>query len=72
MNLQINKNNVNVSFNNYLDTIDTLIIKHASIKKVNKKQEISSETMVNQEYSELNTKEKQTIYKIYKMKKPKY
>ena len=71
-NLQINKNNVNVSFNNYLDTIDTLIIKHASIKKVNKKLEISSETMVNQQYSELNTKEKQTIYKIYKMKKPKY
>ena len=35
--LKINENNVNVSFNNYLDTINTLITKHASIKNLNKK-----------------------------------
>ena len=35
-NLQLNKNSVNVSFNNYLDTINTLITKHAPIKKLNK------------------------------------
>ena len=32
-NLQKTENNVNVSFNNYLDTIDTLISKHAPMKK---------------------------------------
>ena len=32
-NLQLNKNSVNVSFNNCLDTINTFITKHAPIKK---------------------------------------
>ena len=49
-NLQISKNNVNVSSNNYLDTINTLVTKHAPIKNRNKRQEISSETMANQGY----------------------
>ena len=53
-NLQINKNNVNVSSNNYLDTINTLVTKHAPIKNRNKRQEISSETMANQGYWKLN------------------
>ena len=51
----------NVSFNNCLDTINTLITNYALIKSLNKKQEIFSETMTNQRYSKLNTKEKQTI-----------
>ena len=37
-NLQLNKNSVNISFNKYLDNINTLITKHAPIKKLNKKQ----------------------------------
>ena len=37
-NLQLNKNSVNVSFNNYLDIINTLITEHVPIKKLNKKQ----------------------------------
>ena len=57
-NLQLNKSSVIVSFNNYLDTINTSITKHAPIRKLNKTQEISSETMANQGYSKLNTKEK--------------
>ena len=36
-NLQLNKNSVNVSFNNYLDIINTLITEHVPIKKLNKK-----------------------------------
>ena len=32
-NWQLNKNSVNVLFNNHLDTINTLITKHAPIKK---------------------------------------
>ena len=33
-NLQLNKNSVNVSFNNYLDIINTLITEHVPIKKI--------------------------------------
>ena len=33
-NLQLNKNSVNVSFNNYLDIINTLITKYAPIKNL--------------------------------------
>ena len=51
----------NVSFNNYLYTINTLITNYALIKSLIKKQEIFSETMTNQRYSKLSTKEKQTI-----------
>ena len=36
-NLQLNKDSVNVSIDNYLDTINTLITKHVPIKKLNKK-----------------------------------
>ena len=36
--LQLNQNNVNITFENYLNTVNTLINSHAPLKKLNKKQ----------------------------------
>ena len=36
--LQLNKNHVNTTFENYLNTVNTLINSHAPLKKLNKKQ----------------------------------
>ena len=36
--LQLNKNNVKITFKNYLNTVNTLINSHAPLKKLNKKQ----------------------------------
>ena len=36
--LQFNQNNVNITFENYLNTVNTLINSHAPLKKLNKKQ----------------------------------
>ena len=35
--MRINKNNLDVSFNNYLSTINTLFKKHAPIKYLNRR-----------------------------------
>ena len=36
--LQLNKENVSITFENYLNTVNTLINPHAPLKKLNKKQ----------------------------------
>ena len=36
--LQLNQNNFNITFENYLNTANTLINSHAPLKKLNKKQ----------------------------------
>ena len=36
--LQLNQNNVNIAFENYLNTVNTLINSHTPLKKLNKKQ----------------------------------
>ena len=36
--LQLNQDNVNITFENYLNTVNTLINSHAPLKKLNKKQ----------------------------------
>ena len=36
--LQLNQNNVNITFENYVNTVNILINSHAPLKKLNKKQ----------------------------------
>ena len=44
--LQLNQNNVNITFENYLNTVNTLINSHAPLKKLNKKtKKVSTKTM---------------------------
>ena len=45
--MKVDKNDVNISFNNYLSKASSLIIPHVSMKKLNKQQQkISPEALI--------------------------
>ena len=72
-NIQINKNNVNVPFNNYLDTVNTLITKHAQIKNLNKKQrKFLQKPWLTRGIQNSIQKKNRISQKFIKCKKPKY
>ena len=60
--MEIEKNDFNISFNNYLSKIDFLIMSHVPMKKVNKQQQkISPEPLDYYSYKKLCSGKEQTF-----------
>ena len=58
--MEIKKNDFNISFNKYLSTINSLIMPHVQMEKLNKQQKkIYPESLVYYSYTKLHSEKKQ-------------
>ena len=63
--LQLNQDNVNITFENYLNTVNTLISCHAPLNKFNKKQRKFQQKLWTTKGIENATEKKSRLFKKY-------
>ena len=63
--LQLNKLNANITFENYLDTVNTFMNSHAPLKKLNKKQRSFNKNRGLRKESKMQLERKNRLFKKY-------